>query len=73
MNIKYLLSVLLSLSTSLAFAQYYTAQQQSEWLRKAEECKPHLKKTVYHPIQEVEIVKDDNAFQGFKAVKRQAI
>ncbi len=69
MNIKYILSVLLSFTTSLSFAQYYTAEQQSEWLRKTEECKPHLKTTVYHPIQEVTIVKDDNAFQGFKAVK----
>lgn len=69
LNIKYLLSALFSLTTSLAFAQYYTAEQQSEWLRKAEECKPHLKTTVHHPVQEVAIVKDGNAFQGFKAVK----
>lgn len=68
-NIKYPLSVLFSLTTSLAFAQYYRAKQQSAWIRKAEEYKPHLQKTVYHPVQEVTIEKDANVFQGFKAVK----
>lgn len=51
-----------------AYAQVYTAEQQAAWLQKAEDCKPELKKTIHHPIRTVDIVADNDAFQGFKAV-----
>ncbi|MGI6243714.1 MAG: glycoside hydrolase [Prevotella sp.] len=63
-------SLLLLLSCSMgAAAQCYTPEQQQRWMQKAEACKPRLIRTVHHPTQEVQIVKDPNAFQGYKAVK----
>ncbi|MBM6992883.1 MAG: glycoside hydrolase [Prevotella sp.] len=63
-------SLLLLLSCSIgAKAQCYTPEQQQRWMQKAEACKPKLLTTVHHPVQEVEIVADPNAFQGYKAVK----
>lgn len=50
-------------------AQCYTESQQQAWLQKAEACKPVLNKTTHHPVREVKIVADANAFQGFKAVE----
>lgn len=50
-------------------AQCYTESQQQAWLQKAEDCKPVLNKTTHHPVREVKIVADANAFQGFKAVE----
>lgn len=49
-------------------AQCYTESQQQAWLQKAEASKPVLNKTTHHPVREVKIVADANAFQGFKAV-----
>lgn len=68
MTYKLLATALLTLSLNSVSAQYYTQQQQQEWLTKAEQCKPELRKTIHHPVREVTIVKDDNAFQGYKAV-----
>lgn len=50
-------------------AQCYTESQQQAWLQKAEASKPVLNKTTQHPVREVKIVADANAFQGFKAVE----
>lgn len=50
-------------------AQCYTESQQQAWLQKAETSKPVLNKTTHHPVREVKIVADANAFQGFKAVE----
>ena len=50
-------------------AQCYTESQQQTWLQKAEASKPVLNKTTHHPVREVKIVADANAFQGFKAVE----
>ena len=68
MNTKLLLSAIIALSSLTASAQVYTADQQAAWLQKAEDCKPELKKTIHHPVRTVDIVADENAFQGFKAV-----
>ncbi|MDO4160252.1 MAG: glycoside hydrolase [Prevotellaceae bacterium] len=67
---KLLSSFIFVLCCSSASAQIYTSAQQQDWLKKAEECKPSLHKTIHHPVQEVEIVKDANAFQGYKAVRK---
>lgn len=50
-------------------AQCYTESQQQAWMQKAEASKPVLNKTTHHPVREVKIVADANAFQGFKAVE----
>ena len=50
-------------------AQCYTESQQQALLQKAEASKPVLNKTTHHPVREVKIVADANAFQGFKAVE----
>lgn len=50
-------------------AQCYTESQQQAWLQKAEASKPVLNKTTHHPVREIKIVADANAFQGFKAVE----
>ena len=62
-------SVALMFCFCKASAQYYPASMQQQWMQKAEECKPMIKKSVHHPVQEVFIVEDSNAFQGYKAVK----
>ena len=68
MNAKIFLSAIFITCGVAATAQVYTAEQQAAWLQKAEDCKPELKKTIHHPIRTVDIVADDDAFQGFKAV-----
>lgn len=68
MNAKIFLSAIFMTCGAAATAQVYTAEQQAAWLQKAEDCKPELKKTIHHPIRTVDIVADDDAFQGFKAV-----
>lgn len=62
-------AALLLCSGAASAQSHYTAAQQKDWMQKAEACKPALKTTVHHPIQEVEIVPDKAAFQGYKAVK----
>jgi hypothetical protein len=46
----------------------YQAERQS-WLQKAEAYKPQLIQTIRHPIRLVTMVKDETAFQGWKAVE----
>lgn len=69
MNIRHILVASMSLFSMMVSAQCYSVAQQQGWLQKAEACKPMIHKTIHHPLQEVEIVKDANAFQGYKAVK----
>ena len=66
-------AAMLALCTSTAFAQTYTKAQQQAWMEKAGLCKPVLDTTVCHPVAVVDIVKDDKAFQGYKAVARPGI
>lgn len=66
-------AAMLALCTSTAFAQTYTKAQQQAWMEKAGLCKPVLDTTVCHPVAVVDIVKDDKAFQGYKAVPRPGI
>ena len=66
-------TALLALCTSATFAQTYTKAQQQTWMEKAELCKPALNTTICHPVAIVDIVKDDKAFQGYKAVVRPGI
>lgn len=63
------MALALTLVSMTMSAQCYTKSQQEAWLQKAEACKPVLNKTIHHPVREVKIVADANAFQGFKAVE----
>lgn len=69
MNKCFLMALSLALFSLNVSAQCYTESQQQAWLQKAEACKPVLNKTTHHPVREVKIVADANAFQGFKAVE----
>lgn len=70
MSIKtFLVASSLSLFSITVSAQCYSASQQQGWLQKAEASKPVIQKTIHHPLLEVAIVKDAEAFQGYKAVK----
>lgn len=62
------LSLSLALLAATASAQCNTKSQQQGWLDKAEACKPVIKKTIHHPVREVKIVADKDAFQGYKAI-----
>lgn len=66
-------TALLAICTSAAGAQTYTAEQQQAWMEKAEMCKPKLNTMICHPVAIVDIVKDDKAFQGYKAVAKPGI
>ena len=69
MNKCFLMALSLALFSLNVSAQCYTESQQQAWLQKAEASKPVLNKTTHHPVREVKIVADANAFQGFKAVE----
>ena len=69
MNKCFFMALSLALFSLNVSAQCYTESQQQAWLQKAEACKPVLNKTTHHPVREVKIVADANAFQGFKAVE----
>ena len=69
MNKCFFMALSLALFSLNVSAQCYTESQQQAWLQKAEDCKPVLNKTTHHPVREVKIVADANAFQGFKAVE----
>lgn len=66
---SFFIALALTLVSMTMSAQCYTKSQQEAWLQKAEACKPVLNKTIHHPVREVKIVADANAFQGFKAVE----
>lgn len=67
MNKRIVSTFALAVSLMTASAQVYTAEQQAEWLQKAEDCKPALNVTEHHPVRMVQIVEDADAFQGYKA------
>lgn len=69
MKKSFFMALALTLVSMTMSAQCYTKSQQEAWLQKAEACKPVLNKTIHHPVREVKIVADANAFQGFKAVE----
>ncbi len=69
MKKSFFMALALTLVSMAMSAQCYTKSQQEAWLQKAEACKPVLNKTIHHPVREVKIVADANAFQGFKAVE----
>lgn len=69
MKKSFFMALALTLASMTMSAQCYTKSQQEAWLQKAEACKPVLNKTIHHPVREVKIVADANAFQGFKAVE----
>lgn len=69
MKKSFFMALALTLVSMTMSAQCYTKSQQDAWLQKAEACKPVLNKTIHHPLREVKIVADANAFQGFKAVE----
>ena len=47
---------------------FYTAQERSQWLQKAQENIPVLSETLKQPKGVVNIVKDEAAYQGWKVV-----
>ena len=51
------------------YAQDFYRGERSAWLQKAEESKPVLIETIKQPASLVTLVKDENAFQHWKAVK----
>ena len=69
MKKSFFMTLALTLVSMTMSAQCYTKSQQEAWLQKAEACKPVLNKTIHHPVREVKIVADADAFQGFKAVE----
>lgn len=69
MNKCFFMALSLALFSLNVSAQCYTESQQQAWMQKAEASKPVLNKTTHHPVREVKIVADANAFQGFKAVE----
>lgn len=65
---KYL--ILCTLFSFNLYAQdFYTPEQRTAWLSKAERFKPKLTERVVKPVQIVSIVADPNVFQGWKATK----
>ncbi len=61
-----ILSLLMGIS-SVNAQNYY--KQGKDWVKKAEDLKPALKETIIEPRNIVELVKNDNAFQGWEAKK----
>ncbi len=61
------LGALTLLLSSVNAQNYY--EKGKQWVKKAEELKPVLKETIVEPASIVEIVKNDDAFQGWEAKK----
>jgi alpha-L-rhamnosidase len=51
------------------YAQDFYKDQRSAWLQKAQESQPALIETIKQPVSLVTLVKDDNVFQHWKAVR----
>lgn len=66
---KNLLCFLLILCCLTGKGQDFYAAQRSNWLEKAEQSTPRLTVTEKKPVGLVDIIKDETAFQHFKAVK----
>ena len=60
-----MLVILCMLQFSAAASSDYKDRKE-EWLRKAEEAKPVLHKTVCRPVSMVQAVEDASAFQGWR-------
>lgn len=58
----------LLINSLTANAQDFYASQRASWLQKAEQSIPKLNVTVKQPVSLVQIVKDETAFQQYKAV-----
>ncbi len=65
--LKYFVVVLIIFGTGISQAQELNYHREN-WLKKAEENKPPLVEKTIKPVSIVEIVKDSNAFQGWKAI-----
>lgn len=61
-------SIVLVISWTSTLAQDIFKDQRSSWLQKAADSEPHLTETIKQPISLVTIVKDESAFQDWKAV-----
>lgn len=66
--IKPLIAVCCFLSLKVQSQDFYTADQRSRWLSKAEANKPALVEKENKPVGTVKLVEDPSAFQGWKAV-----
>ncbi len=62
------LSLFLAFTIATGFSQNYYGSSRKQWLQKAEQYKPELKITEKKPLQVVDIIPDENAFQKWKAV-----
>ncbi|MDP4277832.1 MAG: glycoside hydrolase, partial [Bacteroidota bacterium] len=62
----------LSCALSLSGQDIYR-QQRAAWLQIAERCKPKLVNKLEKPVQLTTLVKDEQAFQGWKAVRSGSI
>ena len=59
---------------SVCFGQdYYTKEERSSWLQKAQENMPVLSETIKQPKEIVSIVKDDAAYQGWKVIPQSPV
>jgi len=63
-----LLSLLLALSTTFCSAQDYYEKNRKKWLQKAEQYKPELIITEKEPLQVINVVPSENAFQKWKVL-----
>ncbi|WP_080905686.1 family 78 glycoside hydrolase catalytic domain [Parabacteroides sp. Marseille-P3160] len=61
--------ILFSMGMALYAQDFYTAGERRHWLEKAHEYTPKLVETDMKPMNIVDIVKDQQAFQGWKAVR----
>ncbi|MDR0573002.1 MAG: glycoside hydrolase [Tannerella sp.] len=65
----FLCCILLVSITLISLGQdFYTPDERTDWLRKARENIPVLKETIMKPAGIVNIVKDADSFQGWKAL-----
>jgi alpha-L-rhamnosidase len=67
-KLLFLVTCLIIIAADSAAAQDIYAAYRQAWLKKAEEFKPALQETIKKPAGIVKIVKETNAFQGWKAV-----
>ena len=68
-----LLSIFLVLIHHGLTAQDFYQSRRVDWLKKAEELKPALTVTIKKPISQVNLVKDESSFQGWKAVQTEPL
>ena len=67
-NILFIITILLASVADKASAQDFYAAQRAGWLEKAELYKPELMRVTKNPVRFVDIVKDKDAFQGWKVI-----